>query len=87
MSKSCAAHNKLTDAIRSNYGFTSFCPGQIETLLSVAHGRDTFVCMPTGGCFSEGVIMIQVYTRLWPEPGPRTKLVSDSRSQHRDACT
>ena len=26
-------------------------------------------------CFSEGVIMIQVCTRLWPEPGPRTKAV------------
>ena len=24
-------------------------------------------------CFSEGVIMIQVCTRLWPEPGPRTE--------------
>ena len=24
-------------------------------------------------CFSEGVMMIQVCTRLWPEPGPRTK--------------
>ena len=31
-------------------------------------------------CFSEGVIIIQVYTRLWPEPGPRNKLVPDSRS-------
>ena len=31
-------------------------------------------------CFSEGVIMIQVCTRLWPEPGPRTQLVQDSRS-------
>ena len=31
-------------------------------------------------CFSEGVIMIQVRTRLWPEPGPRTQLVPDSRS-------
>ena len=31
-------------------------------------------------CFSEGVVMIQVCTRLWPEPGPRTKLVPDSRS-------
>ena len=30
-------------------------------------------------CFSEGVIMIQVCTRLWPEPGPRTQLVPDSR--------
>ena len=26
-------------------------------------------------CFSEGVIMIQVCTRLWPEPGPRSKTV------------
>ena len=24
-------------------------------------------------CFSEGVILIQVCTRLWPEPGPRTE--------------
>jgi serine/threonine protein kinase len=31
-------------------------------------------------CFSEGVIMIQVCTRLWPEPGPRTQVVEDSRS-------
>ena len=31
-------------------------------------------------CFSEGVIMIQVCTQLWPEPGPRTQIVEDSRS-------
>ena len=31
-------------------------------------------------CFSEGVIMIQVCTRLWPDPGPRTQHVPDSRS-------
>ena len=31
-------------------------------------------------CFSEGVMMIQVCTRLWPEPGPRTKTVQDPRS-------
>ena len=30
-------------------------------------------------CFSEGVIMVQVYTRLWPEPGPRTQTIQDSR--------
>ena len=30
-------------------------------------------------CFAEGVIMIQVCTRLCPEPGPRTQLVPDSR--------
>ena len=26
-------------------------------------------------CFSEGVLMIQVCTRLWPKPGPRTQIV------------
>ena len=31
-------------------------------------------------CFSEGVIMIQVCTRLWPEPGPRTKTVPFPKS-------
>jgi serine/threonine protein kinase len=31
-------------------------------------------------CFSEGVIMIQVCTRHWPEPGPRTQVIRDSRS-------
>ena len=30
-------------------------------------------------CFSEGVIMIQVCTRLWPEPGPRIQTIQDSR--------
>ena len=31
-------------------------------------------------CFSEGVIMIQVCTRLLPEPGPRSRLIKDVRS-------
>ena len=31
-------------------------------------------------CFSEGVIMIQVCTRLWPEPGPRTERRVDPTS-------
>ena len=32
-------------------------------------------------CFSEGVLMIQVCTRKWPEPGPRTELIQDSQSR------
>ena len=31
-------------------------------------------------CFSQGVVMIQVCTRLFPDPGPRTQLVSSSDS-------
>lgn len=49
LSNACTAQNKLTDALRSYYGFASFRPGQLEALLPVAHGRDTFVRMPTGG--------------------------------------
>ena len=30
--------------------------------------------------YTEGVIMIQVCARLWPEPGPRNQLIPDSRS-------
>ena len=48
-SNACAAQKKLMDALHSYYGFTSFRPGQLEALLLVAHGRDTFVRMPTGG--------------------------------------
>ena len=42
--------------------------------------REPPSCTKKLDCFSEGVIMIQVCTRLWPEPGPRTQLVPDSRS-------
>ena len=31
-------------------------------------------------CFSQGVVMIQVCTRLFPDPGPRTQLVSSPYS-------
>ena len=31
-------------------------------------------------CFSEGVLIIQICTRLWPEPGPRTQIIHDSNS-------
>lgn len=48
-SNACAPRNKLTDALHSYYGFSSFRPGQLEALLPVAHGQDTFVRMPSGG--------------------------------------
>ena len=31
-------------------------------------------------CFSEGVLMIQVCTQVWPDPGPRTQTIPDARS-------
>lgn len=43
------ARPKLEGALRSTFHHTSFRPGQLEALLSVSHGKDVFVRMPTGG--------------------------------------
>ncbi len=43
------AQQKLEEALCSTFHHTSFRPGQLEAVLSVAHGKDVFVCMPTGG--------------------------------------
>ena len=40
------ARSKLEGALHSTFQHTSFRPGQ---LLSVSHGKDVFVYMPTGG--------------------------------------
>ena len=57
----------------------TMCPGTLAYMPPEAL-RDPPTYTKNLDCFSEGVIMIQVCTQLWPEPGPRTKLVPDSRS-------
>ena len=57
----------------------TMCPGTVAYMPPEAL-RDPPKYTKKLDCFSEGVIMIQVCTRLWPEPGPRNKLVPDSRS-------
>ena len=57
----------------------TMCPGTLAYMPPEAL-RDPPRYTKKLDCFSEGVIMIQVCTRLWPEPGPRTQLVPDSRS-------
>ena len=52
----------------------TMCPGTVAYMPPEAL-REPPVYTKKLDCFSEGVIMIQVCTRLWPEPGPRTKLV------------
>ena len=52
----------------------TMCPGTLAYMPPEAL-REPPVYTKKLDCFSEGVIMIQVCTRLWPEPGPRTKLV------------
>ena len=57
----------------------TMCPGT-PVYMSPEALREPSSCTKKLDCFSEGVIMIQMCTRLWPEPGPRTQLVPDSRS-------
>ena len=70
--------SKLSDTTRSMTSFT-MCPGTLAYMPPEAL-REPPRYTEKLDCFSEGVIMIQVCTQLWPEPGPRTKLVEDSRS-------
>ena len=70
--------SKLAGAAPSMTSLT-MCPGTLAYMPPEAL-REPPKYTEKLDCFSEGVIMIQVCTRLWPEPGPRTKLVPDSRS-------
>ena len=57
----------------------TMCPGTLAYMPPEAL-RDPPRYTKKLDCFSEGVIMIQVCTQLWPEPGPRTQIIQDSRS-------
>ena len=48
-SDNCVGEKKLKEALQFHFKYTSFRPGQLEALLPVAHGKDVFVRMPTGG--------------------------------------
>ena len=71
MSKLAGAAPSMTPA--------TMCPGTLAYMPPEAL-RDPPTYTKKLDCFSEGVIMIQVCTRLWPEPGPRTQIIQDSRS-------
>ena len=45
----CAAQRKLHSVLRNTFHYERFRPGQLEAILPVAHGKDVFVRMPTGG--------------------------------------
>ena len=57
----------------------TMCPGT-QAYMPPEALRDPPTYTKKLDCFSEGVIMIQICSQLWPEPGPRTKLVPDTRS-------
>ena len=65
--------SKLAGAAPSMTPLT-MCPGTVAYMPPEAL-REPPMYTKKLDCFSEGVIMIQVCTRLWPEPRPRTKLV------------
>ena len=65
--------SKLAGAAPSMTPLT-MCPGTMAYMPPEAL-NDPPVYTKKLDCFSEGVIMIQVCTRLWPEPGPCTKTV------------
>ena len=70
--------SKLAGAAPSMTPFT-MCPGTVAYMPPEAL-REPPRYTKNLDCFSEGVIMIQVCTQLWPEPGPRTQIIQDSRS-------
>ena len=45
----CLVYPKVASCLREYFKFKEFRPGQLETLLSVLHGQDVFVRLPTGG--------------------------------------
>ncbi len=45
----CTAQALLQAVLRDVLGPQSFRPGQLEALLPVAHGKDVFIRMATGG--------------------------------------
>ena len=69
--------SKLAGAAPSMTPLT-MCPGTLAYMPPEAL-REPPTYTKKLDCFSEGVIMIQVCTRLWPEPGPRTQIIQDSR--------
>ena len=67
--------SKLTNATTHNQAMTkTMCPGTLVYMPPEAL-REPPTYTRKMDCFSMGVIIIQVCTRLWPEPGPRTHLV------------
>ena len=54
----CVAFTKLHQTLQSVFGFTSFRPGQLESMLPALHGKDTFVQLATGAGKSLWMFMV-----------------------------
>ena len=71
--------SKLADAAPTTAAPLTMCPGTLAYMPPEAL-REPPRYTKKLDCFSEGVIIIQVCTQRWPEPGPRTQVIQDSRS-------
>ena len=45
----CTGYRRMKDALLQYFKHEAFRPGQLEALLPLAHGKDVFVRMRTGG--------------------------------------
>ena len=70
--------SKLTTAASSATPLTT-CPG-MQVFMPPEALKEPPTYKKKLDCFSEGVLMIQVCTRLWPDPGPRTERRCDPNS-------
>ena len=72
--------SKLACAVAPNTASSlTACPGTLAYMPPEALREPPWYTKKLD-CFSEGVLMIQVCTQLWPEPGPRTYTIPDPRS-------
>ena len=69
---------KLFDVNRAGLTPLTMCPGTLAYMSPEALD-DPPVYTKKLDCFSFGVLAIQIMTRLFPDPGPRTKKIEDPR--------
>ena len=55
---SCAALSSLKLTLATVFGFQSFRPGQLESVLPALHGKDVFVRMATGAGKSVAMFIV-----------------------------
>ena len=66
--------SKLAGTTQATMTPLTMCPGTLAYMSPEALSEPPKYTKKLD-CFSEGVLMVQICTRLWPEPGPRTQKV------------
>ena len=66
--------SKLASTTQATMTPLTMCPGTLAYMSPEALSEPPKYTKKLD-CFSEGVLMVQICTQLWPEPGPRTQKV------------